>query len=131
MGAVESGDGAVESTTVVLTSNRSRDLHDALRRRCRYHWIDYPDPPRAAAIVRRTVLGATTALIEHTAQFVGDTRAAGCRRDHRLDGGAGRAQRHRADGPRCLASLAALAKTPDGRDLIAAAFAEYAKGMSR
>ena len=29
---------------MVLTSNRSRDLHDALRRRCLYHWIDYPDP---------------------------------------------------------------------------------------
>lgn len=41
----------------VLTSNRSRDLHDALRRRCRYHWIDYPGPDRAAAIVRRTVPG--------------------------------------------------------------------------
>ena len=34
---------------VVLTSNRSRDLHDALRRRCLYHWIDYPEPVRAAA----------------------------------------------------------------------------------
>ncbi|OOK69947.1 ATPase associated with various cellular activities family protein [Mycobacterium kansasii] len=41
----------------VLTSNRSRDLHDALRRRCLYHWIDYPEPARAAAIVRRTVPG--------------------------------------------------------------------------
>ncbi len=40
---------------VVLTSNRSRDLHDALRRRCLYHWIDYPAPERAAAILRRTV----------------------------------------------------------------------------
>src|SRR5690606_10415395 len=38
---------------VVLTSNRSRDLHDALRRRCVYHWIDYPEPARAVAIVRR------------------------------------------------------------------------------
>ena len=56
---------------VVLTSNRSRDLHDALRRRCLYHWIDYPEPSRAAAIVRRTVPGADTALIEHATQFVG------------------------------------------------------------
>lgn len=48
----------------VLTSNRSRDLHDALRRRCLYHWIDYPEPDRAAAIVRRTVPGATAPLIE-------------------------------------------------------------------
>ena len=58
----------------VLTSNRSRDLHDALRRRCLYHWIDYPEPPRAVAIVRRTVPGATIALIENAAQFVGAAR---------------------------------------------------------
>ena len=40
---------------VVLTSNRTRDLHDALRRRCLYHWIAYPGPDRVAAIVRRRV----------------------------------------------------------------------------
>lgn len=38
---------------VVLTSNRSRELHDALRRRCLYHWIDFPEPERAVEIVRR------------------------------------------------------------------------------
>ena len=38
---------------VVLTSNRSRELHDALRRRCLYHWIDFPAPARAVEIVRR------------------------------------------------------------------------------
>ena len=37
---------------VVLTSNRTRELHDALKRRCLYHWIDYPDPEREAEIVR-------------------------------------------------------------------------------
>jgi MoxR-like ATPase len=37
---------------VVLTSNRTRELHDALKRRCLYHWIDYPDPEREADIVR-------------------------------------------------------------------------------
>src|SRR5690606_14623313 len=44
---------AARPPVVVLTSNRSRDLHDALRRRCVYHWIDYPEPARAVAIVRR------------------------------------------------------------------------------
>jgi MoxR-like ATPase len=39
----------------VLTSNRTRDLHDALRRRCLYHWIAYPGPDRVAAIIRRRV----------------------------------------------------------------------------
>ena len=37
--------------TVVLTSNRTRELHDALKRRCLYHWIDYPDPEREHEIV--------------------------------------------------------------------------------
>ena len=37
---------------VVMTSNRTRELHDALKRRCLYHWIDYPSPKREAEIVR-------------------------------------------------------------------------------
>jgi MoxR-like ATPase len=45
---------------VVLTSNRSRELHDALRRRCLYHWIDFPAPERAAEILRRTVPARTS-----------------------------------------------------------------------
>jgi len=40
---------------VVLTSNRTRDLHDALKRRCLYHWIDYPSAEREVEIVRRRV----------------------------------------------------------------------------
>ena len=50
--------GTVQAThppIVVLTSNRTRDLHDALTRRCLYHWIDYPGPERIAEIVRRRV----------------------------------------------------------------------------
>jgi MoxR-like ATPase len=46
----------------VLTSNRTRDLHDALRRRCLYHWIGYPGPPRVAAIIRRRVPGTAEPL---------------------------------------------------------------------
>ena len=48
---------------VVLTSNRTRDLHDALKRRCLYHWIDYPSPERALAIVRRRVPESAVPLI--------------------------------------------------------------------
>src|SRR5690348_6566724 len=47
---------------VVLTSNRTRDLHDALKRRCLYHWIEYPDTSRVAAIIRRRVPAASEAL---------------------------------------------------------------------
>ena len=46
----------------VLTSNRTRDLHDALKRRCQYHWIAYPDTPRVAEIIRRRVPVAGEAL---------------------------------------------------------------------
>ena len=43
--------------TVILTSNRTRELHDALKRRCLYHWIDYPDPARELEIVRTRLPG--------------------------------------------------------------------------
>ncbi|HXV93371.1 MAG TPA: MoxR family ATPase [Pseudonocardia sp.] len=46
---------AVHPPVAVLTSNRTRDLHDALKRRCLYHWIGYPDPQRVEEIVRRRV----------------------------------------------------------------------------
>jgi MoxR-like ATPase len=119
---------------VVLTSNRSRDLHDALRRRCLYHWIDYPDPVRAADIVRRTVPGAGAALIEHAAQFVGGTRSLDLDKPpgvaETIDWVAalvalGVTDLVAADTERGLASLGALAKTPDDHALISDAFAEY------
>ena len=59
---------------VVLTSNRTRDLHDALKRRCLYHWIDYPDVDRATAIVRRRVPVATADLAENVAAAVARLR---------------------------------------------------------
>ena len=39
---------ATQPVVTILTSNRTRELHDALRRRCLYHWIDYPEPPANA-----------------------------------------------------------------------------------
>ena len=59
---------------VVLTSNRSRDLPDALRRRCLYHWIDFPSPERMALILRRGVPGAGEPLIESATAFMGRVR---------------------------------------------------------
>jgi len=55
---------------VVLTSNRTRDLHDALKRRCLYHWIDYPDTERLVQIVRRRVPSAPQALAADVAAAV-------------------------------------------------------------
>jgi MoxR-like ATPase len=61
---------AVVAPIVVLTSNRTRDLHDALKRRCLYHWIDYPDLERAVAVIRRRVPVASTSLAEQVAAAV-------------------------------------------------------------
>jgi MoxR-like ATPase len=55
---------------VILTSNRTRDLHDALKRRCLYHWIDYPDLERAVAIVRQRTHGGNQQLATQVAQAV-------------------------------------------------------------
>jgi len=55
---------------VVLTSNRTRDLHDALKRRCLYHWIDYPDTGRVAAIIRRRVPATSEILAGQVARGV-------------------------------------------------------------
>ncbi|MGN9912868.1 AAA family ATPase [Phytohabitans sp. LJ34] len=59
---------ATHVPVVVLTSNRTRELHDALRRRCLYHWIDFPDAERERAILHAHVPGLTeeaaTALVE-------------------------------------------------------------------
>jgi MoxR-like ATPase len=59
---------------VVLTSNRTRDLHDALKRRCLYHWIDYPGTDRVAAIIRRRVPDASAPLAGQVAAGVGRLR---------------------------------------------------------
>jgi MoxR-like ATPase len=61
---------AVLPPLVVLTSNRTRDLHDALKRRCLYHWIGYPDAQRVAAIVRRRVPGIGDPLADQVAAAV-------------------------------------------------------------
>ncbi len=55
---------------VILTSNRTRDLHDALKRRCLYHWIDYPDLEHATRIVRLRVPEAPPELTEQVAAAV-------------------------------------------------------------
>ncbi|GAA1230260.1 MoxR family ATPase [Kitasatospora nipponensis] len=65
--------GTVRATVtpvVVLTSNRTRDLHDALKRRCLYHWIDYPDTEQVVEIVRRRVPGTTPSLAADVAAAV-------------------------------------------------------------
>jgi len=65
---------ATHPPIIVLTSNRTRDLHDAVKRRCLYHWIDYPSPEREVEIVRRRVPGASQTLAVQVADAVSSMR---------------------------------------------------------
>ncbi|MGO8876970.1 MAG: AAA family ATPase [Acidimicrobiales bacterium] len=65
---------AAHPPVVVLTSNRTRDLHDALKRRCLYHWIDYPDITHAVRIVRRRVPTAAAPVADQAAAAVARLR---------------------------------------------------------
>ena len=66
---------AIKPVTI-LTSNRTRELNDAVKRRCLYHWLDYPDRERELAIIRAQVGGASGALTAQVAEFVGRIRSA-------------------------------------------------------
>ncbi len=66
---------AVVPPVTILTSNRTRDLHDALKRRCLYHWIGYPDAARVAQIIRRRVPAASSELAGEVAVAVSRLRA--------------------------------------------------------
>jgi MoxR-like ATPase len=59
---------------VVLTSNRTRELHDAVKRRCLYHWIDYPSREREAEIVRARLPGVPDAVVERVCAAVARLR---------------------------------------------------------
>ena len=61
---------AAEPPIVILTSNRTREVHDALKRRCLYHWVDYPDFERELAILRARAPEATAALSREVVAFV-------------------------------------------------------------
>jgi MoxR-like ATPase len=65
---------ATHPPVIVLTSNRTRDLHDAVKRRCLYHWIAYPTPEREVEIVRRRVRGASETLAVQVAGAVARMR---------------------------------------------------------
>jgi MoxR-like ATPase len=61
---------ATEPPIVVVTTNRTREIHDALKRRCLYHWVDYPDRERELAILRAKVPGAGERLARQVVAFV-------------------------------------------------------------
>jgi MoxR-like ATPase len=66
---------ALHTPVTILTSNRTRELNDAVKRRCLYHWLDYPERDRELAIVQAQVPQASAALAQQVAQFVGRLRS--------------------------------------------------------
>lgn len=70
LGTVRAG----EPPIVVITTNRTREIHDALKRRCLYHWVDYPTLEREREIVRRKAPGAGARLADEVVAFVQSLR---------------------------------------------------------
>ena len=66
---------AQATPVTILTSNRTRELNDAVKRRCLYHWLDYPERERELAIVRAQAPQAGDVLSEQVATFVGKLRS--------------------------------------------------------
>ncbi len=66
---------AEEPPIVVITTNRTREIHDALKRRCLYHWVDYPDAERELEIVRRKVPKANSRLSAEVVAFIQKLRS--------------------------------------------------------
>lgn len=96
---------ATEPPIVILTSNRTREVHDALKRRCLYHWVDYPAFERELEIVRARVPEATETLSAQIVAFVQGLR------NEDLFKGPGVAES--IDWARCLVALDAVALSPD------------------
>jgi MoxR-like ATPase len=71
LGTISTSDPPV----VVITSNRTRELHDALKRRCLFHWIDFPPPEREAEIIQLRAPGVSEALAQSVAEAVTRLRA--------------------------------------------------------
>ena len=66
---------AAIAPVTILTSNRTRELNDAVKRRCLYHWLDYPERTRELAIIQAQVPGLSEALSQQVADFVGRIRS--------------------------------------------------------
>ena len=115
---------AAHPPVVVLTSNRTRDLHDALTRRCLYHWIDYPvagagrrdRPPPGARQCRAAGASAAAAAVGRL-RVAGHGQAAGHRRGDRLGGGAGVLGLDRLDAVAVEATWGSVLKNRDDQEL--------------
>ena len=65
---------ATETPIVIITSNRTREIHDALKRRCFYHWVDYPDLKRELEILKVKAPGSSERLSRQVVGFVQELR---------------------------------------------------------
>ena len=61
---------AAEPPIVIITTNRTREVHDALKRRCLYHWVDYPEAAQELEIIRRKAPGCNAALSQQIVAYV-------------------------------------------------------------
>jgi len=108
---------------VVLTSNRTREVHDALKRRCLYHWIAHPDFAREVQIVRRHVPDAAERLTRDVAAVVGALREADLLKPPGVA--------ETIDWTRALAVLGADALTVDGAQATLGAAVKYREDQLR
>jgi MoxR-like ATPase len=121
---------ALAPPAVIVTSNRTRELHDALKRRCLYHWIDHPDLDREVEIVRARAPHVGAALARDVAQAVARLR------DLDLAKRPGVAETidwanalaflgaHRLDGPLAVDTLGNVVKDHEDQELVTARLAE-------
>jgi len=128
---------ASEPPIVVITSNRTREIHDAVKRRCFYHWVDFPDAPRELEILHRKAPKAREALSKEVVAFVQRLRkkrsvqAAGGRRDDRLGELPGGARRVALDPETVNNTLACCLKYRDDLERVAGEEAARLVGEAR
>ena len=108
---------------VVITSNRTREIHDALKRRCYYHWVDYPDAERELRILRVRAPGTPEALSREVVGFVQSLR------DADLFKAPGVAET--IDWAQALAQLDVLALSPDVVDDTLGSLLKYQDDIAR
>ncbi|MEL6480809.1 MAG: MoxR family ATPase [Pseudomonadota bacterium] len=114
---------APEAPIVILTSNRTREVHDALKRRCLYHWVDYPDAARELEILRAKAPEAAARLSEEVVAFVQRLRT------EDLFKRPGVAET--IDWAKCLVALDAIALEPDVVSNTLGALLKYQDDIAR
>lgn len=106
---------------VIITSNRTRDVHDALKRRCLYHWMDHPGREREIAILRRRVPGLSESLAAQVADAVARLRGLGLLKPPGVA--------ESLDWARCLQALGAVDLTPEMASASLGAVAKYREDL--